>query len=328
VSATRVGVIGAGSLGFHHARILREVAGAEMMGIFDADPARAATVSSELGVRAFASRDALLEAVDAAVVAVPTTAHAEVALAALDAGVHLLIEKPIAASVEEADAIVERAEANGLVVATGHVERFNGALRACEQYLEDPRFAESHRLASFGPRGTDVAVVLDLMIHDIDLLLGLVRRPVETVDAVGVGVLTGNVDIANARLVFEGGAVANITASRVSLERMRKIRFFQRSGYLSLDLAAGTGEFLRLKKGATLPEGDLSLLSLMSVVERIELKGDGTEPLRAELEAWVAAVRGEGPLVVSGRDGRDALAVALRIMEKIEDHAVAVAGAA
>jgi len=328
VSATRVGVIGAGSLGFHHARILREVAGAQMVGIFDADPARAATVSAELGVRAFAARDALLEAVDAAVVAVPTTAHAEVALAALDAGVHLLIEKPIAASVEEADAIVARAEAGGLVVATGHVERFNGALRACEQYLEDPRFAEIHRLASFGPRGTDVAVVLDLMIHDIDLLLGLVRRPVETVDAVGVGVLTGNVDIANARLVFEGGAVANITASRVSLERMRKIRFFQRSGYLSLDLAAGTGEFLRLKKGATLPDGDLSLLSLMSVVERIELKGDGTEPLRAELEAWVAAVRGEGPLVVSGRDGRDALAVALRIMEKIEDHAVAVAGAA
>jgi predicted dehydrogenase len=328
LSATRVGVIGAGSLGFHHARILREVAGAEMMGIYDADPARAATVSAELGVRAFETRDALLEAVDAAVVAVPTTAHAEVALAALDAGVHLLIEKPIAASVEEADAIVRRAEANGLTVATGHVERFNGALRACEQYLEDPRFAESHRLASFGPRGTDVAVVLDLMIHDIDLLLGLVRRPVETVDAVGVGVLTGNVDIANARLVFEGGAVANITASRVSMERMRKIRFFQRSGYLSLDLAAGTGEFLRLKKGATLPDGDLSLLSLMSVVERIELKGDGAEPLRAELEAWIAAVRGEGPLVVSGRDGRDALAVALRIMEKIEDHAVAVAGAA
>ncbi|HKP74821.1 MAG TPA: Gfo/Idh/MocA family oxidoreductase [Longimicrobiaceae bacterium] len=328
MTATRVGVIGAGSLGYHHARILREVAGAEMAGIYDADPARAAKVSGELGVRAFDSREAFLGAVDAAVVAVPTTAHAEVSLAALEAGVHLLIEKPIAASVEEADAIVGRAEANGLVVATGHVERFNGALRACEQYLEDPRFAESHRLAPFGPRGTDVAVVLDLMIHDIDLLLGLVRQPVESVDAVGVGVLTGNVDIANARLVFEGGAVANITASRVSMERMRKIRFFQHSGYISLDLAAGTGEFLRLRKGATLPEGELSLLSLMSVVERIELKGDGTEPLRAELEAWVAAVRGEGPLVVSGRDGRDALAVALRILEKIEDHAVAVAGAA
>ncbi len=328
MSATRVGVIGAGSLGFHHARILREVAGAEMAGIFDASAERASAVSAELGVHAFPSVDALLAAVDAAVVAVPTTAHAEVALAALDAGVHLLIEKPIATSVEEADAIVGRAEANGLIVATGHVERFNGALRACEQYLEDPRFAESHRLAPFGPRGTDVAVVLDLMIHDIDLLLGLVRRPVEQVEAVGVGVLTGNVDIANARLVFEGGAVANITASRVSMERMRKIRFFQRSGYLSLDLAKGTGEFLRLKKGATMPEGDVNLLSLMNIVERIELKGDGAEPLRAELQAWVSAVRGEAPLVVSGRDGRDALAVALRIMEKIEDHAFAVAESA
>lgn len=328
MSGTRVGVIGAGSLGFHHARILREVAGAEMVGIHDASPERAAAVSAELGVRAFATCDALLEAVDAAVVAVPTTAHAEVALRALDAGVHLLIEKPIAASVHEADAIVARAEEKKLIVATGHVERFNGALRAVEEYLEDPRFVESHRLAPFGPRGTDVAVVLDLMIHDIDLLLGLVRRPVESVEAVGVGVLTGNVDIANARMVFEGGAVANITASRVSMERMRKIRFFQRSGYVSLDLAKGTGEFLRLRKGATMPEGDVSLLSLMSVVERIELKGDDTEPLRAELQAWVSAVRGEGPLVVSGRDGRDALAVALRIMEKIEDHAVAVAGAA
>jgi predicted dehydrogenase len=140
-------------------------------------------------------------------------------------------------------------------VATGHVERFNGALRACEPYLEDPRFIESHRLAPFNPRGTDVAVVLDLMIHDIDLVLGLVGRPVEGVDAVGVPVLTGSVDIANARLTFEGGAVANITASRVSFERMRKVRFFQRSGYISLDLAAGTGEFLRLKPRRPPPRG-------------------------------------------------------------------------
>jgi predicted dehydrogenase len=324
----RVGVIGVGSLGFHHARILREVPGAALAGVFDLEPQRTATVASELGVAGFGSREELLAAVDAAVVAVPTTAHAEVALAALDAGVHLLIEKPIAPSLEEADAIVARAEERGLTVATGHVERFNGALRACERFLEEPRFVESHRLAPFGPRGTDVAVVLDLMIHDIDLVLGLVGRHVDRLDAVGIGVLTPNVDIANARLVFEGGAVANITASRVSLERMRKIRFFQRSGYVSLDLAQGRGEFLRLKQGATLPEGDVSLLSLMNVVERVELKGDATEPLRAELEAWVAALRGEGPLVVSGRDGRDALAVALRIMEKIDDHAVALAGTA
>jgi predicted dehydrogenase len=319
----RVGVLGVGSLGFHHARILRDVAGAEMAGVFDASPERTAQVAAELGVRGFATQEELLETVDAAVVAVPTTGHAEVALAALHAGVHLLIEKPIASTLDEAERIVERAREQGLVVATGHVERFNGALRACEEYLEEPRFIESHRLAPFGPRGTDVAVVLDLMIHDIDLILGLVGHPVETVDAAGVGVLSANVDIANARFVFGGGAVANVTASRVSLERMRKIRFFQRSGYISLDLAKGTGEFLRLKKGATLPEGDFSPLSLMNVVERIELRGDGAEPLRAELESWVAAVRGEGPLVVSGGDGRDALAVALRVMDSIENHAAA-----
>lgn len=319
----KAGVLGVGSLGFHHARILREVSGAEMAGVYDDDPARLEKVSAELGVRAFRSRDELLETVDAAVIAVPTTAHAEVAMAAIGAGVHLLIEKPIAHTLAEAEAIVDAANARGLVVATGHVERFNGALRACEPYLDDPRFIESHRLAPFNPRGTDVAVVLDLMIHDIDLVLSLAGRPVEGVDAVGVPVLTPGADIANARISFDGGAVANITASRVSFERMRKIRFFQHSGYMSLDLAAGTGEFLRLKPGARMPEGEVGVAALLGLVERIELKGDGAEPLRAELEAWVAAVRGEAPLVVSGEDGRDALAVALRIMERIEQHAAA-----
>jgi predicted dehydrogenase len=319
----RVGVVGVGSLGFHHARILREIEGVKMAGVFDASPERAAHVSAELGVPAFSSLDAFLGQVDAAVVAVTTTNHAQVALEAIGRGVHLLIEKPIAATLEEADRIVAAAQGAGVVVATGHVERFNGALRACEQYLDEPRFIESHRLAPFNPRGTDVAVVLDLMIHDIDLVLGLVGSPVKRLDAVGVPVLTASEDIANARLEFVNGAVANITASRVSFERMRKIRFFQRSGYISLDLAKGTGEFLRLKKGATLPEGDFSLLSLASIVERVELAGDGMEPLRAELTAFVAAVRGDGPLVVSGEDGRDALAVALEIMGSIEHHAAA-----
>ncbi|WP_420129931.1 Gfo/Idh/MocA family protein [Longimicrobium sp.] len=319
----KAGVLGVGSLGFHHARILREVPGAEMAGVYDDDDARREKVAAELGVHAFRSRDELLESVDAAVIAVPTTAHAEVALAAIDGGVHLLIEKPIAHTLQEAEAIVSAAAARKLVVATGHVERFNGALRACEPYLDDPRFIESHRLAPFNPRGTDVAVVLDLMIHDIDLVLSLAGRGVEGVDAVGVPVLTPGADIANARISFEGGAVANITASRVSFERMRKIRFFQQSGYMSLDLAAGTGEFLRLKPGARMPEGEVGVAALLGLVERIELKGDGAEPLRAELEAWVSAVRGEAPLVVSGEDGRDALAVALRIMERIEQHAAA-----
>jgi predicted dehydrogenase len=319
----RVGVVGVGSLGFHHARILREIEGVRMAGVFDASAERAAHVAAELGVPAFPSLDAFLGGVDAAVVAVTTTNHAEVALEAIGRGVHLLIEKPIAATLDEADRIVAAARGAGVVVATGHVERFNGALRACEQYLDGPRFVESHRLAPFNPRGTDVAVVLDLMIHDIDLVLGLVGSHVKRLDAVGVPVLTVSEDIANARLEFVNGAVANITASRVSFERMRKIRFFQRSGYISLDLAKGTGEYLRLKKGATLPEGDFSLLSLANVVERLELAGDGVEPLRAELTAFVRAVRGEGPLVVSGEDGRDALAVALEIMSSIESHAAA-----
>jgi predicted dehydrogenase len=320
----RLGVLGVGSLGFHHARILRDLPGASFAGVWDTDPARLAAAGAELGVHAFPSREALLDAVDAAVVAVPTTRHAEVALAALDAGVHLLIEKPIASTMEEAERIVDAARARGLMVATGHVERFNGALRACETYLDEPRFVESHRLAPFNPRGTDVAVVLDLMIHDIDLVLGLVGSRVEELAGVGVPVLTSSTDIANARLTFAGGAVANITASRVSFERMRKIRFFQRSGYVSLDLAKGTGEFLRLKKGATFPDAELGPAALLGLVERIPLRGDGKEPLRAELEAWVAALRGDAPLVVSGEDGRDALAVALRIMDRIDEHAAHV----
>jgi len=323
-----VGVVGVGSLGFHHARILAALEdGAEMVGIYDADPARAATVAEQLGVRAFATADELFARVEAAVIAVPTTAHADVAIAGLDRGVHLMIEKPIASTLEEADRILGRADAAGVLVQTGHVERFNGALSAAADYLKEPRFIESHRLASFNPRGTDVAVVLDLMIHDIDLVLGLVGEAVQSVDAVGVPVLTPSVDIANARIGFSGGAVANITASRVSRERMRKIRCFQRSGYLSLDLAAGTGEFLRLRDPARLGEMMLAGaapggIALDDIVERIEFRGDDREPLRRELEAFLAAVRGEQAVVVSGHDGRRALAVALEIVQRIEDHVV------
>jgi predicted dehydrogenase len=315
-----VGVIGVGSLGFHHARLLRDLPGAKLSGIFDIDAQRADNVSRELGVRAFPSVEALLGDSEAAVLAVPTTAHAEVALQALEHRVSLLIEKPIAATLADADAILQAAESAGVLVATGHVERFNAAVRACAPYVEEPRFVESHRLAPFGPRGTDVAVVLDLMIHDIDLILGLTGAEVTSVDAIGVPILTSSVDIANARLGFAGGAVANITASRVSQDRMRKIRIFQRSGYISIDLAKGTGEFLRMRGGASLGMVEGPPGSLADLVERVELAGDGREPLRAELESFVAAVRGEGDVVVSGRDGRRALAVALDIVQRIESH--------
>jgi predicted dehydrogenase len=316
----KVGVLGVGKLGYHHARILRGMEEAELVGVLDADAARAEAVAAEFGVRAFADPDSLYGAADAAVIAVPTSVHAEVALSGLERGVHLLVEKPITSTLAEADAMVRAADDAGVVLATGHVERFNAALRACEPYLEEPLFIESHRLSPFGPRGTDVAVVLDLMIHDLDLILALMGRPVVELAASGIPVLTNSVDIANARLQFEGGAVANITASRVSMERMRKVRIFQRSGYLSLDLAAGRGEFLRLREGALRPGSPPAATSLADIVERIPLQGDDAEPLRAELGSFLAAVRGEAEVVVSGEDGRRALAVALDIVDRIEDH--------
>jgi predicted dehydrogenase len=330
----RIGVVGTGSLGFHHARILSTMKGIRMAGIHDANSARRAEVSAQLGVTAHDTVESLLRDVDAIVIAVPTIAHEEVALAAIERGVHILVEKPIAHSLEAADRIVAAADATNVLVMIGHVERFNAALRACEPYLEEPLFVESHRLAPFNPRGTDVAVVLDLMIHDVDLVLSLMKRPVSSVSAVGVPVLTPSVDIANARLEFEGGGVANLTASRVSLERMRKIRFFQRSGYISLDLAAGKGEYLRLKPGVaeqmalltTLPataSSATAAVGIQDLVERVSFEGDGTEPLARELERFIACVLGEMAVPVSGHDGGRALAVALDIMERTQRHVAA-----
>ncbi len=315
----RVGVAGAGALGYHHIRLLRDLDGAVCAGFYDADPARAARVAGELEVSAYASLDGLLDACDALCIVVPTSAHAAVAQAAIARGKHLLVEKPICVTLEEADGLLAAARAAGVLVQTGHIERFNRALRAAMPYVEHPRFLSSERLAPFNPRGTDVAVVLDLMIHDIDLVATLVGAPVTEVHAVGVPVLTPNVDIANARLGFADGAVATITASRVSRERMRKIRLFQRSGYLSLDLAAGVGEFYRLRE-------DLDPMALAAaaapptmeaLVEMIPLSAPEGEPLRLELQAFVDAIRGRAPVVVTGEDGRAALATALRIMDAI-----------
>ncbi|MBT8337824.1 MAG: Gfo/Idh/MocA family oxidoreductase [Gemmatimonadetes bacterium] len=321
----RIGVVGTGSLGFHHARILRDVDGVEMVGIHDVRPERASEVSRELGVAVHETLESLLDDADAIVVAVPTTYHEQVAVAALERGIHTMIEKPMAPDLAAADRILAAAAASGAVVQIGHVERFNQAIRAAEPYLDRPLFVESHRMAPFSPRSTDVAVVLDLMIHDVDLVGSLVGRPLVDISASGIPVLTPNIDIANARLTYEGGAVANLTASRVSMERMRKIRLFQPSGYLSLDLAGGTGEFLRLKRDIAAFSGDAEVPppppeGLAALVERIPLQGDGAEPLRKELESFRDAVRGERPPVVSGRDGREALALTLSIEERIRAH--------
>jgi predicted dehydrogenase len=326
----RIGVVGAGALGFHHTRILRDVPGAQLMGFHEADPARAEKVSSELGVKAFASLDALLDLVDAVSVVVPTPAHYAVAAPALERGLHVLIEKPIATTLEEADGLLAIARRTGAVVQTGHVERFNRAVRAALPFAESPRFIESNRLAPFNPRGSDVAVVLDLMIHDIDLVRTFVGGAVRSVSAVGVPVLTPFVDIANARLSFEAGAVANITASRVSRERLRKLRIFQPTGYLSLDLGAGTVECYRLRKdvdfGALVRDAQ-GAQALESFVERVAVDAPEGEPLRLELEAFVQAVAGEAPIAVTGEDGREALAVALTIVQDIERTFPSLSGA-
>jgi len=314
----RVGVIGAGALGYHHVRILRDVAGARLIGFYEARADRATAVANELGVPAYDRLEELLDAVDAATVVVPTPAHYEVARAALERGKHLLIEKPIAATLAEADELLTIAAKTGALVQTGHVERFNRAIRAALPHVEKARFIESDRLAPFNPRGADVAVVLDLMIHDIDLVRTLVGSHIRDVSAVGVQVLTPFVDIANARLRFEDGAVANITASRVSRERMRKVRIFQESGYLSLDLAAGEGEFFRLRRDVDFAELAKGAQAIEAFVERVPLIAPEGEPLRLEFESFLEAVRGTAPVTVSGEDGREALAVALTIVSEIE----------
>ena len=317
-SVPRVGVVGAGSLGFHHIRILRDLPGIRFSGFAETRPERASEVEKELGVKAHASLDDLLAESDAVVIVVPTSAHFSVASAAIEKGKHVFIEKPITTTLEEADALLELARRKGVIVQIGHIERFNRAVRAALPYVKNPRFIDSERLAPFSPRGSDVAVVLDLMIHDIDLLLTLVGSGAKEISAVGVPVLTPMLDIANARVTFTSGAVANITSSRISREKKRKIRIFQQSGYLSLDLAAGNGEFFRLRS-------DIDPLALRSApaditafVDRIKLEAPEGEPLKLELESFVAALKGEGPVVVTGDEGRLALGVALRIVKEIE----------
>jgi predicted dehydrogenase len=321
----RIGVVGTGSLGFHHARLLRDCHAASLAGFYDVSTTRAETVSRELRVRAFDSFEALLREIDAVSIVVPTPAHYSVAVQALNAGKHLLIEKPITTTLDQADELVALAAAQGVLLQIGHIERFNRAIRAALPHVNNPLFIDSDRLAPFNPRGADVAVVLDLMIHDIDLLLTLTGAAVQDVAAAGIPVLTPSIDIANARITFATGAVATITASRVSRDKMRKLRIFQRNGYLSLDLAAGTGEMYQLRSDIDLAQLATMAQPLEAFVQRIVLEAPDGEPLRLELESFIAALIGEGPVAVSGQNGRDALAVALRIVSEIERSLPAIA---
>src|SRR3989441_1479802 len=283
--------------------------GADFAGIYDLDPARAAHVAGELDTTAHPSLEALLERVDAVTVAVPTPAHVAVGLAVLGRGIPVLVEKPLADSVAGAERLVRAAGERGLVLQVGHVERFNRAVRAAAPYLEEPRFLQTERLAPFQPRGTDVAVILDLMIHDLDLIQELVRSEVGEVRATGVPILTPHVDIANARVEFANGAVAIITASRVSRDRTRKLRIFQPTGYFSLDLAQGNGHFYRLKSGWQ----GFGATRIEEIVEHVRLDAPEAEPLKLELESFLRAVRGDGDVVVTGAAGLQGRALAYRV---------------
>ncbi len=304
----RVAVIGVGYLGQHHARLLAGMRDVDLVGIVDTKPGRAVEVGSRFGAPAFNDqRELPLDGLDAATIAVPTISHLDVALPLIDAGVSVLVEKPLAPSLAEADRLIEAANRRGIVLAAGHTERFNPAVVAALPFVSDPRFVEVHRLGTFPERSLDIDVVFDLMIHDLDLLLTAVKSEVASIEAIGVNVLTPRTDIANVRLRFASGCIANVTASRISRDKVRKLRFFQRQSYVSIDYASQEAEIYRLvaQNGRPGIEGG-----------KLDVQRD--EPLRAELADFVDAVRHRRAPGVSGQAGREALALATRVAEAME----------
>lgn len=323
-SKVNVGVIGTGHLGSLHAKMYTEIEPVNFVGVYDVDGEKRKEVASKFKVIPFPSLDELLSNVDAVSIATVTTTHYEVAKQAMNAGKHVLIEKPITSTLAEADELLALAKQKNVLIQVGHIERFNPAIVSLESYQLKPMFIESHRLAQFNPRGTDVAVVLDLMIHDIDIILSLVNSPVKQIDANGVAVVSDTPDIANARLQFQNGCVANVTASRISQKKMRKMRMFQHNAYIAIDFQQGSADVFRLGK-----EGEGSIWSTMLlgkigegknkrsiIYEQPEIKK--INALKYELESFVNAVQNGSRPIVNGEDGRHALEVAQEIMNKIQ----------
>jgi predicted dehydrogenase len=300
-------VIGVGHLGRHHARILSSLAGVELVAVVDVNRRRAEEIASLNGTSAVFDHREMLDRVGAVTVAVPTDQHVEVALPFLEAGVPVLVEKPMARSVAEADVLIRAAAGNGVPLAVGHTERFNPAVAAARPFVTAPRFVEVHRLGTFPERSLDIDVVFDLMIHDLDIVLSLVGSEVAAIDAIGVPVVSSRVDIANVRIRFASGCIANITASRISRERVRKIRLFQRESYLSIDYTAQKLEIWRLVKGsggtASIEGGDVPLTR--------------EEPLKREMADFLGAILEKRAPLVSGEEGRRALALAQEITDRM-----------
>jgi predicted dehydrogenase len=303
----RTAVIGVGYLGRHHARLLSTIDGSRLTAVVDTVPERAAEAADATGARAVTDFRELLGEVDAVTVAVPTELHGEVAIPFLERGVAVLVAKPMARSLAEADALLNAARASGATLAVGHTERYNPAVSAVLPLITKPRFIEVHRLGAFPDRSLDIDVVFDLMIHDLDVILSMVRSEVEGIEAVGVPVLTSRYDIANARLRFQDGCIANVTASRISRDRVRKIRIFQSEAYISIDYAAQEVEGYRLRRR----DGE------RPDIQGGQLPVTRDEPLKRELEDFVAAVRDRRPPLVTGEAGRRALALAQAIADKM-----------
>jgi len=296
----RAGIVGAGSIGRNHARIYSELAGVDFTAVLDTNPEAARAISEQYGVKVTATLEEFIDLVDVATVATPTPGHYEVGKFLLTRGKHLLIEKPITETPEQAQELVKLAQKSSLVLQVGHIERFNPVLGALEKRLTRPRFIEAHRLSPYPFRNVEIGVILDLMIHDLEIILHLVRSPVKSIDAVGVPVLSKGEDIANARIRFENGCVANITASRISPEKTRKIRVFQKDAYLSLDYQNQTGEMDQLINGKIIRKA-------------VEINKD--EPLKSELQSFVECSRTGIQPVVSGSEAAAALALAIEITE-------------
>jgi len=312
----RTAVVGVGYLGRFHAQKYAQLPGSQLIAVVDADAQTANKVAAELGVEALTDYRALVGRVDAVSLAVPTPLHHRIGCELLDSGIHVLVEKPIATTVEEARELIDIAKRRGSILQVGHLERFNPAVVAAVARLSAPRFVESHRLAPFKQRGIDVSVVLDLMIHDIDLIQELVGEPIESIDAIGASVFSGEIDIVNARLRFKGGCVANTTASRISLKQERKIRIFQDDAYLSIDMQQKILSVIRKKDAVAAVESPAQV----SIEEESFDQGDA---LRDEIAAFLHAVRTRSEPVVTGEDGLRALETAMRITELVKASASA-----
>jgi predicted dehydrogenase len=307
----RIGIAGLGHIGKNHARILAEMGDCELASVFDTDPDLCREIAAKYGATAAASLEEFAAAIEAATIATPTPTHFSIAERLLTAGKHLLVEKPITETTGDARKLVELAHEAGRVLQVGHVERFNPVMSKLEELLTQPRFIEAHRLSPYPNRSIEIGVVLDLMIHDLEIILHLVRSPVKSIDAVGVPVLSRGEDIATVRLHFQNGCVANVTASRISPEKLRKIRVFQREGYVSLDYQNQTGEIYRLIGGRI-------------VREEVEIEKE--EPLKLELAAFVECARQGKQPKVSGFEGAAALELAVEITRRIEEHAASIEG--